>query len=113
MGILGAFTMSFAMNSSAICTKRAYPRELARRIQSASSAQRAWLPDSERVCRKKTNGLILYTIIESCRCRGINPYAYLRDVLTRLPSMTNWQVKQVTPEAWAKTLRSSTTATAA
>ena len=43
---------------------------------------------------------ILYAIIESCRCRGIDPYAYLRDVLTRLPSMTNWQVKHVTPEAW-------------
>jgi hypothetical protein len=56
---------------------------------------------------------ILYTIIESCRARGLDPYAYLRDVLTRLPSMTNWQVKQVTPEAWAKTSRSSTTATAA
>ena len=31
---------------------------------------------------------ILYTITESCRCRGIDPQAYLRDVLTRLPSMT-------------------------
>jgi IS66 C-terminal element len=41
---------------------------------------------------------ILYTIIESCRSRGIDPYAYLRDVLTRLPFMTNWQVKHVTPE---------------
>ena len=41
-------------------------------------------------------------MIESCRCRRIDPYAYLRDVLTRLPSMTNWQVKQVTPEPWAK-----------
>ena len=58
-------------------------------------------------------GAILYTIIESCRCRGIDPYAYLRDVLTRLPSMTNWQIKHVTPEAWAKTSRSSSTATAA
>ncbi len=56
---------------------------------------------------------ILYTIIESCRCRGIDPHAYLRDVLTRLPSMTNWQVKHVTPEAWAKASRSSATATAA
>ena len=45
---------------------------------------------------------ILYTVIESCRCRGIDPHAYLRDVLTRLPSMTNWQVKSVTPEAWTK-----------
>jgi transposase len=47
-------------------------------------------------------GAILYTIIETCRRRGLDPYAYLRDVLTRLPSMTNWQVKDLTPEAWAK-----------
>jgi len=45
---------------------------------------------------------ILYTLIESCRRRGIDPHAYLRDVLTRLPRMTNWQIKDVTPEAWAK-----------
>ena len=56
---------------------------------------------------------ILYTIIESCRCRGIDPYAYLRDVLTRLPSMTNWQIKHVTPAAWAKSSRSSPTTKAA
>ena len=45
---------------------------------------------------------ILYTIIESCRRRGIDPFAYLRDVFTRLPSMPNWQIKDITPEAWAK-----------
>jgi transposase len=56
---------------------------------------------------------ILYTIIESCRCRGIDPQAYLRDVLTRLPSMTNWQVKHITPEAWTRASRSPATATAA
>ena len=56
---------------------------------------------------------ILYTIIDSCRCRGIDPHAYLRSVLTRLPSMTNWQVKDITPEAWAKTSRSPATASAA
>jgi hypothetical protein len=44
---------------------------------------------------------ILYTIIESCRRRAINPFDYLRDVFTRLPSMTNWQVKDITPSAWA------------
>ena len=46
---------------------------------------------------------ILYTIIGSCRRRGLNPFAYLRGVFTRLPSMTNRQVKNLTPEAWAKT----------
>jgi len=46
---------------------------------------------------------IIYTVIENCRRRGIDPFAYLRDIFTRLPSATNWQVKDLTPEAWAKT----------
>jgi len=45
---------------------------------------------------------IIYTLIESCRRRGIDPYAYLKDVLTRLPKMTNHQIPEVTPAAWAK-----------
>ena len=50
-------------------------------------------------------GAILYTIIESCRRRGLDPYAYLRDVLTRLPNMTNRQIPDVAPQAWAKARR--------
>jgi hypothetical protein len=42
------------------------------------------------------------TDIESCRRRGVEPYQYLRDVLTRLPSMTNRQVATILPAAWAK-----------
>jgi len=45
---------------------------------------------------------ILYTLIESCRRRGIDPYAYLKEVLARLPAMTNHQIPTVTPSAWAK-----------
>jgi len=52
-------------------------------------------------------GAIIYTLIESCRRRNIDPYAYLRDVLTRLPKMTNHQIPEVTPEAWAKSRRAS------
>ena len=48
---------------------------------------------------------IIYTVIESCRRRGLNPYAYLREVLTRLPRMTNRQIPEVTPQAWAKMQR--------
>jgi transposase len=43
---------------------------------------------------------ILYTVIESARRRGINPHAYLRDVLTRLPSMKQRDIGTVTPAAW-------------
>ena len=45
---------------------------------------------------------VIYSIIESCRSRGIDPYAYLKDVLTRLPTMTNWQIAGITPRAWAQ-----------
>lgn len=47
-------------------------------------------------------GAILYTVIESCRRRGLDPYGYLRAVLTRLPQMTNRQIPEITPEAWCK-----------
>lgn len=48
---------------------------------------------------------IIYTLIENCRRRRLDPFAYLRDVLTHLPSMTNWQIPEVTPQAWSKTQR--------
>ena len=49
-------------------------------------------------------GAIIYTLVETCRKRGIDPYAYLRDVLTRLPTLKNSQISEVIPEAWAKAL---------
>lgn len=45
---------------------------------------------------------MIYSIITSCRSRGIDPHAYLKDVLTRLPTMTNRQIAEITPAAWAK-----------
>lgn len=45
---------------------------------------------------------VIYTIIESCRRRGIDPHEYLRDVLTRITESTNWQVAELTPEKWAE-----------
>ena len=48
---------------------------------------------------------IIYTIIESCRRRGLDPDAYLREVLTRLPNMTNRQIPEVVPAVWGKTQR--------
>jgi len=45
---------------------------------------------------------VIYTILESCRRRGVEPMAYLSDVLKRLPSMTNHQVEELTPRNWKK-----------
>jgi len=50
---------------------------------------------------------IIYSIIESCRRHDIEPYTYLRDVLTRLPTMTNRQIKDIVPKAWAAAIRNT------
>ncbi len=44
---------------------------------------------------------VLYSIITSCRTYGVDPHAYLEDVLQRLPGMTNHQIPGITPKAWA------------
>ena len=56
---------------------------------------------------------IIYTLIEACRQRGLDPYAYLREVLTRLPAATTSQIKDLTPAAWAKAQRTTGLAEAA
>jgi hypothetical protein len=63
-------------------------------IRPTAVGKKNWLFIGEAQAGQR--GAILYTIIESCRRRGIDPHAYLRDVLTRLPRLTNWQIKNVT-----------------
>ena len=50
---------------------------------------------------------IIYSIIESCRRHRIEPYTYLRDVLTRLPTMTNRQIKDIVPKARAAAIKNT------
>ncbi len=71
-------------------------------IRPTALGKRNWLFIGEAEAGERS--AILYTIVECCRRRGLDPYAYLRDILTRLPSATNWQVKDLTPEAWARSL---------
>lgn len=50
---------------------------------------------------------VIYSIIQSCKAHGVEPYTYLKDVLMRLPAMTNHQVPTITPRAWAKSLKTA------
>lgn len=45
---------------------------------------------------------IIYSILESCRRRGIDPHAYLTEVLKRIPDAKTSDIKDLTPEAWAR-----------
>jgi transposase len=50
---------------------------------------------------------ILYTILESCKRRGIPQREYLIDVLTRLPAMKITEVAELTPANWQAARRSA------
>jgi transposase len=67
-------------------------------IRPTALGKKNWLFIGEAEAGERS--AILYTIVESCRRRGLDPYAYLRDILTRLPNSTNWQIESLTPQAW-------------
>ena len=69
-------------------------------IRPTALGKKNWLFIGEAQAGER--GAILYTVVESCRRRGLDPLAYLREVLTRLPKMTTSQIPEVTPEAWSK-----------
>ena len=43
---------------------------------------------------------VIYSLIVSCRRRGINPQEYLTDVLRRLPALNITQIAQLLPANW-------------
>src|SRR5437870_1831949 len=45
----------------------------------------------------------LYSLIESAKANGLNPYAYLRDVLTRLPLTKAKDIDSLLPHLWQLT----------
>ena len=69
-------------------------------IRPTALGKKNWLFIGEAEAGERS--AILYTIVECCRRRGLDPYAYLRDIFTRLPHSTNWQIADLTPEAWAR-----------
>ena len=75
-------------------------------IRPTAVGKKNWLFIGEAEAGERS--AIFFTLIEACRSRGIDPQTYLREVLTRLPTMTNRQIKEVTPEAWSKPQPAST-----
>jgi hypothetical protein len=45
---------------------------------------------------------VIYTLLGSCRRRGVNPFDYLKDLFTRLPAAKITQINELIPAAWAK-----------
>ena len=67
-------------------------------VRHAAVGRRRWLfighPDAG------WRSAVIYTIIQSCRRRGINTQEYLTDVLRRLPAMKLSEVVNLVPSRW-------------
>jgi len=44
------------------------------------------------------------TLIESAKLCGADPWAYLKDVLTKLPTWSNSRLGELLPHNWVKTI---------
>jgi transposase len=44
----------------------------------------------------------LYTLVGSCKLQGIDPHAYLVDVLSRIQDHPTNRVAELTPKAWRR-----------
>lgn len=48
---------------------------------------------------------LLYSLVQSCRLAGIDPFPYFRDVLIRVATHPQSRVAELTPKAWAAAQR--------
>jgi transposase len=44
------------------------------------------------------------SLIQSAKINGLDPYAYVKDVLERLPTQRNSRIEELLPHCWKPTL---------
>jgi len=50
----------------------------------------------------------LFSITSSCQRHGLDPFAYLRDVLARLPDQSPERLEELLPDRWAAVQKAAT-----
>ena len=63
--------------------------------------RRNWLHVGQEAGGEKAANL--FSLLITCKRLGVEPYAYLHDVLRRLPSHPNKDIWQLTPRGWKET----------
>lgn len=69
-----------------------------RAIKTVVIGRKNWMFAGSHEGAKKA--AILYSLIETCKLNGINPFAYFKDVLTRLPTTLMKDLNQLLPYNW-------------
>lgn len=75
-----------------------YNNAVERAIRPVATGRHNWLFVASERGGQATAAL--YSLIESAKANGLNPYAYLRDVFTRLPVTRAKDIDSLLPHLW-------------
>jgi len=68
------------------------------RIRPLALGRKSWLfAGSDRAGRRAT---AVMSLLQTAKMHGLDPYAYLADVLERLPAMPTSRIEELLPGAW-------------
>ncbi|OIQ88537.1 transposase IS66 family protein [mine drainage metagenome] len=81
-----------------------------RAVRPLALGRKNWLFVGSRQAGERA--AVLMSLIESAKLCGHDPWAYLRDVLTRLPTWPNSRLQELLPHRWAAPTATSTAASA-
>jgi transposase len=73
-------------------------------LRSVVLGRRNWLHVGQEAGGEKAANL--FSLMITCKRLGVEPYAYLHDILRRLPSHPNKDIWQLTPRGWQETFAS-------
>ena len=74
---------------------------LERQIKPWAMGRKAWLFCGSELAGQRA--AIVMSLVQSAKLNGHDPWAYLRDVLERLPSHPNSRIEELLPHRWTKT----------
>jgi transposase len=74
--------------------------EVENAIRPTSVGKKNWLFIGDAEAGERS--AIVFTVIEACRRRGLDPLGFLRDVFSRMPTMAAKDYPGLAPEACAK-----------
>jgi hypothetical protein len=68
------------------------------RLCAAAHNRKNWLFMGSQLAGERA--AVVMSLLQSAKLNGIEPYAYLKDVLTRLPSQLNSRIEELLPHQW-------------
>ena len=73
-------------------------KHLKKKIRPWALGRKSWLFAGS--LRRGKRAAAIMSLIQSARLNGHDPYAYLKDVLTRLPTQRASEIDQLLPHSW-------------